>query len=836
MRRAPIFSPILFLRVFILIGALGAVADLAVGRTRFVFAPESAAQFAADGAGIQTVTVAGTFNGWNNAKDPMSRGDDGSYVLELDLPAGLHHYKFVVNGTHWLTDPSAPADLDEPDGHGGHNSGIFVGERGSDYGPAEPIRILSKAIKHDPGNLDDFNVFSPTQAAVRIRVRENDVAGLILIHRVPGVPVRRLPMTRLFSRFEFDYYSVDIPLDAGQKKIEYLFELADKSALLYFTPAPNPAVSRIDQTTPWFRRDARMEFPVPEWAKHVVWYQIMPDRWRNGDQANDPNRTVPWQWDWFKPFTPGEEKKFYGGDGIWNRFFGGDIAGLMQSLDYLDSLGVTGIYLNPAFEATSYHKYNAADYRHIDDNFGTKGDVRKAWPQESSDSATWTFTPTDSLFLTFLDQAHQRGFKVILDGVFNHSGTDFWAFKDLVKDTIASPYRDWYVVRKWDVPPAGPGDPTFSYDGWAGFSGLPEFAENEEGLLPGIRNHIFDITRRWQDPNGDGNPADGVDGWRLDVPENVNERFWVDWRKLVKGVNPNAYITGEIWENAAHRLRGRHYDAVMNYEFTKRLYGFFLPGGKTAAVSAPEFARSLEDLQNSYLPQVNFVLQNLLGSHDADRIASAIHNRAGWKQGRIQDDNPKYDPSPPGPESYEVLKRVVVLQMTWIGAPMIYYGDEAGMYGADDPTNRMPMWWPDLMPYDNPSYQIRQDLLDHHRRMIAIRNTYPALRTGRARILFTDDSTRTVAFERHGGRSRVIVVVRDGTDTRPVMIPLETTRAWVDVADPANAVFAKGYVEGIGSMRTVIKVAPSARRIRPVKGKLTVDLTLQPWAVLVEGH
>ena len=585
-----------------------------------------------------------------------------------------------------------------------------------------------------------------------------------------------------------------------------------------------------------FRRDLTPDVKTPDWAKNVVWYQIMLDRWRNGNPDNDPDNAPvpPWTWDWFKPFTAEEKRDFYAA--VLDRIYGGDLQGMMESLDYLEELGVTGIYLNPVFEAPSHHKYDTADYRHIDDHFGFRGDIEKACKTETPDPSTWVWTKTDKLFLAFLEEAHRRGFKVIIDGVFNHSGTNFWAFQDLVKNTKQSRFKHWYFVKKWDVKPKSPGEPTFAYDGWAGFAGLPKYAEDNNGLLPGIRNHIFEITRRWQDPNGDGDPSDGVDGWRLDVPECVNPNFWVDWRKVVKGVNPDAYTSGEIWEKATDWLQGDHFDAVMNYEFTKRIYGFFLPGGKTPAISASEFGRSLEEMLRWYPPQVNFVLQNLLGSHDTDRIVSAIHNRAGWRQGRIQDNNPSYDPSEPAEASYDILKQIVTFQMMWVGAPMVYYGDEVGMYGADDPTNRMPMWWEDLMPYDNPTYRIHNDLLDHYKRMIAIRNSFPALRTGRARILLADDDRELFIFERRDAQNRVIVALnsRNLSQTVRLSLPEGPDARFVNIADLENTRVEKGIVQGIGSKRNVVKVRRSAKTIRIDEGSLTFVLPPKGAVILLQ--
>ncbi len=788
--------------------------------TRIIFDPSHAPE-KLSGVTIETISVAGEFNGWSAEANPMKPIERGAYEAYLDLAPGVYRYKIVVNGKIWLANPLAPRDLEQEDGFGGVNSGVGAGERGEDYGSPGP-GILEAAVKHDPNEEEFFNAYSRSAADVRIRVREGDLTSAFCVVK-RGPDSERLPMARLYSRSGFDVYAVDVPT-GGADSLAYVFELNDGP------------VSKIVEAAPGrpFQRSVRVAFPTPDWAKNVVWYQIMLDRWRNGDPRNDPDSSTPWTWDWFKPWTPGESRAFYGGDGIWHRMYGGDIRGLLMSLEYLRDLGVTGLYLNPVFEAPGHHKYNTSDYRHIDDNFGVRGDVEERWKTETSDSRTWAITATDSLFISFLRAAHDFGFKVILDGVFNHSGTEFWAFQDLVKNGRNSPYRDWYVVKEWDVEPAHPGAPAFTYEGWAGFAGLPEYAEDENGLLPGIRNHIFDITRRWQDPNGDGNPSDGADGWRLDVPENVNERFWREWRRVVKGVNPEAYITGEIWENAARRLKGDHYDAVMNYEFQKRVHGFFLPGGTTPALSPAAFARSCEEMLGWYPTQVNLVLQNLLSSHDVDRIASAIHNRAGWKRGRVQDENPSYDTGPPSDADYEILKSIGVFQMTWVGAPMVYYGDEIGMYGADDPTNRMPMWWGSLMPYDNPAYRVRTDLRDHFKRLIAIRNTYPCLRTGRARFLLADDASGVVAFERWDPQGRVVVVMNNSRNLAIARLPLPGGRRYVDVLKPANARYAWGVVSGIGSERQIVEPTPSAPVLSSVGDGLTVSLVPGGSMILVE--
>lgn len=804
--------------------------------------PSTAAVFRFDpatalpaGTAVTSVAAAGTFNGWSATSHPLAVQPDGTYELVADLAPGRHQYKFVVNGTTWMADPGSDTALAQADGYGGTNSGIHVGEQGSDHGEPLPGRILASALRHDPSDRDQVVVFARDLADVRLRARAGDLEEATLLVK-EGRATRRIAMDRVVTKDGFDWYGAYLPIARGRKSLEYAFEVRDGGSRAWLTAgaAGGQFQATRPRTVAWFRSAVEMTFPTPDWAKHVVWYQIMLDRWRNADPANDKEGATPWTWDWYRPWTAGESRSFYGGDGIWHREYGGDLAGLTESLDYLESLGVTGLYLNPMFEAPGHHKYNTADYRHIDDNFGTRGDIVDAQRSETADSRTWHWTATDRSFLAFLGEARRRGFKVILDGVFNHSGTEFWAFRDLIRNQQNSPYRDWYDVREWNVETTTPDQVPFRYEGWAGFAGLPEFAENDRGLKPGIREHILDIARRWGDPDGDGDPSDGIDGWRLDVPENVHERFWRDFRATVKDVNPEAYIVGEIWDNASNRLQGDHHDAVMNYEFLKRVHAFFLPGGATPALKPTEFARSFEELLSWYPPQVNYVLQNLLGSHDVDRIASAIRNRAGWKRGRIQDDNPAYSPEPPTDADYEVLKQVAAFQMTWLGAPLVYYGDELGMYGADDPTNRMPMWWPDSMPYDNPSYRVRTDLLETFRSLIAIRNTFPALRTGRARFVAADDEAGIVAFERSDARDRILVAFNIGTTPRAVTLPAEQGSRWAELAGAAVDPDRRAVVAGIGSRRAVVDPSRAPVLVAGPDG-LTARVRAGGWVILVKA-
>ena len=454
---------------------------------------------------------------------------------------------------------------------------------------------------------------------------------------------------------------------------------------------------------------------VPAWARDAVWYQIFPERFRNGDPSNDPTvddivvsypferprdwRPSRWTGDWYElqswERAPG--KKFY--DIVHQRRYGGDLQGVLERLDYLKDLGVTALYLNPLFEAPSLHKYEASMYHHIDNNFGPDpaGDAALWAMERPEDPASWRWTSADKLFLRVVAEAHKRDMHVIIDGVFNHVGTQFWAFRDVRARGAASPYRDWFTVSSWDDP-ATPED-EFAYEGWAGLKDLPEFREDEGGLVAGPREHIRHVVQRWMDPNGDGDPSDGVDGWRLDVAEKVGFPFWRAFRQWTRAINPESYLTGEVWWedwdknrmfNAEPWLRGDVFDAVMNYRWAAEVMHFFRD--RKLKISATEFMTRLDSLRADYRPEVNPVLMGLYASHDTDRLASMLVNPDLLFDHRVSArDNPQYDVRKPTADEIRRQKLLVLFQMTSIGAPMVYYGEEAGMWGGDDPDERKPM-------------------------------------------------------------------------------------------------------------------------------------------------
>jgi cyclomaltodextrinase / maltogenic alpha-amylase / neopullulanase len=535
----------------------------------------------------------------------------------------------------------------------------------------------------------------------------------------------------------------------------------------------------------------------PDWADGIVWYQIFPERFANGDTANDPDaekvfadsKSIPENWkvkkwtsNWFS--EDDWEKKLGGNvrDHMYERRYGGDIQGIIDHLDYLKDLGVGAIYLNPVFDAVSLHKYDGSTYHHIDTNFGQdpEGDRKLIDLEKPDDPKTWSWTSADKLFLKLIEEVHKRGMRIVIDGVFNHTGRQFWAFKDIVKNQENSLYKDWYRIISFDHHSTLQNE--FDYKGWWGAKSLPEFNRTENDLFPGPKQYVFNSTQRWMDPNGDGDPSDGIDGWRLDVAKEVPMGFWRDWSKLVKSLNPEAIIIGELWELSPDFVSADGpFDALMNYNFAFAVNDFFI--ADKSKITTAEFVERLMEVQNTYpLKNLN-LLQNLVDSHDTDRLLSIIKNPDRQYDRDGNEGNKNYNPGKPSAKDYELQKLVLAFQMTYQGAPMIYYGDEVGMWGADDPHDRKPMVWSldsvesnglyeDNLKYDDEvidessgfhkgfgDYTVEQNknILEFYKKLIAIRNKYPCLQKGIVKFLFTGSTNPVFVFERKLDDKRILV-------------------------------------------------------------------------------
>ncbi len=522
-----------------------------------------------------------------------------------------------------------------------------------------------------------------------------------------------------------------------------------------------------------------------DWARDAIFYQIFPERFWNGDTLNDPVRTsvdnadrvpeswqvMPWTSDWYTraEWETAMGDDFY--DSVFQRRYGGDLQGVLDRLPYLEQLGVTAVYFNPLFHARSLHKYDGSSFHHIDPYFGPDPvrDLARMALESDDDPASWVWTAADSLFLHLVNEMHMRGIRVILDGVFNHTGRDFFAFADVRAHQAASRYADWYNVLVWDDPETEADE--FDYEGWWDYKPLPVFADSEDkaSVHPDVAKYVLAITKRWMDPNSDGDPSDGIDGWRLDVATEVPPGFWRSWHAAVCSLNPAAYTVAEIWDESALFLAEAGFMGAMNYHgFAFPAKGFLIDG----MLMPIEFSEFLS------LPNLYSVHLNLIDSHDTDRLASMIVNGAPSayvREERFDYDLaasprslPTYNVQAPSERERQLQRLVVLLQMTWTHPPMIYYGSEAGMWGADDPDDRMPMVWPELVyetqthdPLARPRRADRvafdSTIFDFYRRAMALRHNHVALRRGAVEILLADDAQMSWAFARTHDTGRVIV-------------------------------------------------------------------------------
>jgi len=458
----------------------------------------------------------------------------------------------------------------------------------------------------------------------------------------------------------------------------------------------------------------------PVWSRGMVWYQVFPERFANGNPGNDPvqaqSTTVLWDQSFDEPtiaeiergwmLSAGEPLRYGFDPGraggaianvIFQRRYGGDLQGVLERLDELQELGVEGIYICPVFTSTSLHKYDAADHRHIDPTLGnpgkisTMGVVKASTVGDPSDESTWDWTDADVWFVeTFISAVHERGMKIMLDGVWNHVGMDHWAFDDVREHGSASKYADWFEAEFDDY--WGSGE-LIGWKSWGGNNGgLPVFRQTESGdLAPGPKAHMMAVTRRWMDPNGDGDPSDGIDGWRLDVANEVGRPFWEDWRREVKGLNPEALIVGEIWFDAREYFDGTAFDAQMNYPMAYPVADWLSIGHMKG--DANSLVARLREVYTHDL-ETDLCQLNLMSSHDTERLASLMHNdhqrsfdngSHPWRDSKTYDRDKASD---------DALVRALVAYMLMVanpGSSMIYNGDEFGMVGADDPDDRHPI-------------------------------------------------------------------------------------------------------------------------------------------------
>ena len=467
------------------------------------------------------------------------------------------------------------------------------------------------------------------------------------------------------------------------KRLKYYFELVTENEKWYYFE--DGFVSREQMQLegrsrqcfvfPWMNP---CDVPVtPKWVNDTVWYQIFPDRFCNGDHSIDPDYVVPWRDN--KETVTNEE------------CFGGDFAGIISKLDYLKNLGITGLYLTPINEAPSNHKYDTTDYTKIDPRFGD-----------------------EETFKTLVNEAHARGIRIMLDGVFNHCGYYFGPWQDVLNKGRDSKYFDWFMINEWPLDQRGQAAQKKQLYTFAFFDNMPKLNTNN----PKVRKYFIDICANWVNNYG-------VDGIRLDVANEVSHVFCKELRIRLKEINPDIYILGEIWHNALPWLRGDEFDAVMNYPLGESIKDFWIDKSQTN--------EDLECMVNrcytTYMQQTNDVLFNLLDSHDTKRLRTDVKNLD------------------------EYFAQLAVL-FAMPGSPCIYYGTEIAMEGSYDPDCRRCMPWDDI---DAGKYKERISIIA---RLIRLRKEEPLLKS--RDFHFPDDFSeypRVIQFRKMGWEDNYVEVI-----------------------------------------------------------------------------
>lgn len=528
------------------------------------------------------------------------------------------------------------------------------------------------AIFHDANKCYCYALKEHT-FLIRIQTQKNDIKRILLHYQDKHIPReyldthRTVEMEKAASDRYLDYYEAVIKMDA--MCIRYYFELEDYlgEKLFYsnheFVQEPFTDVERMYDCPELLKEQER--FQVPQWAKNKVVYQIFPSRY-----ATD--KEVPAE-EWYK--TPISFK-----DDLQ-----GNLRGIIEHLDHLQELGVDVIYMTPIFQSPSCHKYDTVDYYHIDPSFGTEEDLRE-----------------------LIEKAHSMGMRVMLDGVFNHTSPDFFAFRNVVEKEWNSPYIDWYHMSEFPIRRGRGEKPNYKCFGYYG--GMPKLnLENPE-----TEEYFIQVALYWL-------KEFHIDGWRLDVADEISHRFWKRFRREVKAVNPEALIVGEIWHYAGDFLEGDEWDSVMNYPFYNAVKDYVAAG----TLKASQFVGNLDFIRGRSHIEGYQVLVNLMGSHDTPRFLQLC-----------------------GSKKKQMLAAALLLLMP--GMPMIYYGDEYGLEGGQDPDNRRGMVW-------DPKRQ-DQHMFAWYKKLIQVRKGHPAITEGKIVDCMTDDVNELILLVKELAGEQVTLV------------------------------------------------------------------------------
>lgn len=506
---------------------------------------------------------------------------------------------------------------------------------------------------------------------IKLRVAKNDINEVALVYgdKFDWDNKQEKKMTKLCSAGLFDYFVVEV--EPINNRIAYFFEISSDNEKVYYTDSGFLDEINNEEVHFSFFQIAYIHnteiHKAPDWVRDAVFYQIFPERFNNGDTSNDP-----------------AEVKNWGGKATNDKFFGGDLQGIIDKLDYLHNLGITAIYLTPIFEAETSHKYDTTNYFLVDKHFGDLKELKN-----------------------LVNECHKRGMKIVLDAVFNHCGFLFSQFQDVIRSGEKSKYVDWFHIEKLPIKTEPP-----NYEAFAFVPTMPKLNTKN----PEVKKFLLDVASYWIDETG-------IDGWRLDVADEIDHEFWRDFRRVVKAAKSDAYIVGEVWSGALPWLKGDQYDSIMNYSFMKHSLDFFARN----TISAKVFKESINEMRTRNTMQVNEVMLNLLDSHDTARFLTMCKN------------------------DVKKLMLAVTFQLMYDGAPCIYYGTEVGLDGKGDPDNRKTMIW-DEKKWD-------KKILNHYKKLLKIRKDFKELRRGS--FEWVEDLGEVIGFKRVLGKNTIVILINN---------------------------------------------------------------------------
>lgn len=612
---------------------------------------------------------------------------------------------------------------------------------------------------------------SPAEVAVGDSVRfwfrtaKDDVDEVIL-----QIGEEAYPLKKERTKGKFDYYVTSIIVE--NRTIKYYFAIRSGAEICYYNQWGVQ-----DELNTYYDFQIVPGFFIPEWTKGAVMYQIYVDRFCNGDKTNDVE-TGEYAYI-SQQVQRVEEWERYPQTMDVREFYGGDLQGVIDKLDYLQNLGIEVIYCNPLFVSPSNHKYDAQDYDYIDPHVGKivvdKGSLLKEGDLDNKHAEKYRVRTTNKenleasneLFIHLVEELHKRGMKIIIDGVFNHCGSfNKWLDREGIYElsegyekgayvSADSPYRNYFIFSRNDKEDWPNND---SYQGWWNHNTLPKlnYESSEE-----LEEYILSIGRKWV------SAPYNVDGWRLDVAADlgqnngVNHDFWRKFRKVVKEANPNAVILAEHYGDPKAWLQGDQWDTVMNYDAFMEPVTWFLTGmekhsdefRRDLLGNADNFEKAMKHHMSRMMTSSQQACMNQLSNHDHSRFLT----RTNYKVGRLGELGSK---AAEEDVNVAVMREAIVMQMTWVGAPTLYYGDEAGVCGFTDPDNRRTYPW----GHEN------KELLQFYREMIRIHKNYISLKKGSIRMLKTD--YKLLSYGRFLEDEQIVVVINNSSKLREVKVPV----------------------------------------------------------------